>query len=90
MTGTQTHAEILRSVAIAAVKDARAAQKTARKKPGEDHLRAAYQASVFAARALLRASEENPGDEDAMIELSILIREEAAALQAKLVRKIVE
>ena len=71
----EAHALILRKVAFAAVHDARAAWKTARDSPLEAHVRAAFRACAFAARALLRASKVLPDDEDALIEQSLLLNE---------------
>ena len=73
----EAHALILRKVAFAAVHDARAAWRTARDTPLEAQVRAAFRACVFASRALLRASEVLPDDEDALIEQSFLLNEVA-------------
>lgn len=85
MTGARTHAEIGRAVAIIAVKEAKTAQLLADKSPSETHIRGAYRASVFAKRSLLKASEDNPDDEVAMIDLALLFGEQALSLLARLV-----
>lgn len=81
-----THAEILRRVAVATVRDAQAAQQMADDRPSEDNLRAAFRACLLAARSLRRASEHYPDEEDAMIERSILLDEIAIGLKRRLVR----
>lgn len=78
---------ILRKIAIASVHEARAAWRRARDEPVEANVRGSYRACVLAARALLRASEVNPDDEEAMIEEALLIREVAQTALIKLVTK---
>jgi hypothetical protein len=78
------HATILRRVSFRAYRDAQSAISTASLSPSEANLRAAYQACVFAKRSLLRASEANPDEEEAMIEAALLIGETGVGLLRKL------
>lgn len=73
-------------VARAALDDATSARQIADNAPTEENLRVAYRACVFAARALRGASQKDPGQEQAMIERSILLDEESALILRKLAR----
>lgn len=84
MTSAETHAAILRDVAIATVKDAKIARQAADASPTDGNLKAAYGACILAARALRRASMEHPAEELAMIERSIMLDEVAYGLLAKI------
>ncbi len=77
---------VLRAVATRAVREARAACRTAEASPTEANLRGAFFACVLARRTLLRASMANPEEEEAMIEESMLFGEIGLGFQRKLAR----
>lgn len=80
------HAAILRSVAVRALADARAAWKRASKTPGERLTRAAFRACVFAARALRKAADVHPLEAEQMLEEAGRIDAASRKLNAQLAR----
>lgn len=77
-------AAVRRKVALTAVDDARVKWRRASKTPTPGLLRQALRACVLASVALLRASEDKPEDELAMIEQALLLDESAATLKRQL------
>lgn len=86
MISKRAQAWLRRKVAFAAVERARDAWRMARAAPDEVHTRAALFACVLAVRALRRASEDWPDDEDDMLDEASLIAEVVVTLQKKLIR----
>lgn len=73
-------------VANRAIREARAAWRTAEASPTEENLRGAYFACVLARRTALRASMVNPDEEEALIEESMLFGELGLRFSRQLAR----
>lgn len=84
LADADAHAAILRAVAVATVKDARAAWREAHSIPNEETLLRALRLCTLAERSLLRASEVHPAEEDEMIERALLIGELSVGLNRRL------
>ena len=86
MPSADAEAAILRRVAATALDDCRTAWRTARDSPTVEHVRAAFRACIFAARALRRAASVLPSEAPQLFDAADKVDDAAAELKSKLVR----